>query len=74
MDILCVIGYGPQVNDNSDRKVKFCKYLEEETQTSRELNCGIIIQIDSNVWEGDLIIPNDPNPQNSNGQLLKQFL
>ena len=73
MDILCVVGYGPQNGDSSDRKSMFWKYLEEETETARESDSGLIIQIYSNALAGDLIIPEDPNPQNSNGKLLNQF-
>ena len=35
---------------------------------------GLIIQLDSNAWAGDKIIPKDKNPQNTNGKLLQQFL
>ena len=74
MDILCVVGYGPQIGDNIDRKNMFWKYLEEEVETAKEHDFGLIIQIDSNSWAGDNIIPKDPNPQNSNGKLLQLFL
>ena len=74
MDILCVVGYGPQTGDSYDRKSKFWKYLEEETETARNRGYGLIIQIDSNAWAGDQIIPKDPNPQNTNGKILQQFL
>ena len=55
-------------------KNKFWNYLEQETETARNHDFGLIIQIDSNAWAGDLIIPKDPNPQNANGKLLQKFL
>ena len=35
---------------------------------------GVVIQIDSNAWAGETLIPNDPNEKNSNGKLLEMFL
>ena len=74
MDILCVLGYGPQLGDSKLRKDKFWEYLEEEVNTARDMNIGLIIQIDSNAWVGKNIIPGDPNKQNGNGRLLQKFL
>ena len=74
MDILCVVGYGPQIGDSIDRKSQFWEYLEQEVETAREHDFGLIIQIDSNAWAGQHINPKDPNPQNANGKLLQQFL
>ena len=71
---LCVTGYGPQLSDSADRKTKFWNYLEEEVKSADDRDIGIIIQIDSNSWVGEDIIPNDPNKQNSNGKLVKEFL
>ena len=70
----CVSGYGPQLNDSNDRKRMFWKYLEEEVNLATKNDEGIIIQIDSNAWAGKEIIPSDPNDQNKNGKLLKQFM
>jgi hypothetical protein len=74
MEILCVIGYGPQLEDKPTRKTKFWNYMDEEVKTATEKNIGLIIQMDSNSWVGNEIIPGDPNPQNGNGILMKQFL
>ena len=74
MDILCVVGYGPQIGDRCDRKNKFWNYLEEEADSAEKHDMGLIIQLDSNAWAGDKIIPKDKNPQNTNGKLLQQFL
>ena len=43
-------------------------------QYATENSIGIVIQIDSNAWAGDKLIPNDPNKQNSNGKQLEMFL
>ena len=74
MDILCVVGYGPQLGDPQIRKDQFWDYLDEEVKTARDKNFAIIIQIDSNAWVGESIIPGDPNQQNGNGKLLQKFL
>ena len=71
---LCVTGYGPQVGDTAERKKGFWDYLEEEAISARERDIGLIIQIDSNSWVGDEVIPGDPNKQNSNGKLMVEFL
>ena len=70
----CVVGYGPQIDDSQNRKQGFWNYLDQEVESASSQNIGIVIQIDSNSWAGNKIIPNDPNPQNINGKLLKMFL
>ena len=52
MTIVCVVGYGPQLCDSSERKQKFWNYLEQEVQYSIDKAAGIVIQIDSNAWAG----------------------
>ena len=42
MNVLCVLGYGPQAGDSNDRKDKFWKYLEEEAKIAEEKGLGII--------------------------------
>ena len=74
MAIVCVVGYGPQLCDSSERKQKFWNYLEQEVQYSNDKAAGIVIQIDSNAWAGGGLVPNDPNDQNRNGKLLEMFL
>ena len=71
---LCVTGYGPQLGDSVKRKARFWNYLEEEAKSAHDRNIGLIIQIDSNSWLGNEVIPGDPNKQNSNGKLMVQFL
>ena len=74
LSILCVAGYGPQSCDPQNRKLSFWNYLEQEVHYASENDIGIIIQIDSNAWAGEMLIPNDPNEQNANGKLLQMFL
>ena len=73
-NILCVTGYGPQLGDPVERKEGFWKYLDEEVQSAKDRDVGILIQIDSNSWAGSGIIPGDPNTQNGNGKLMEKFL
>ena len=70
----CMVGYGPQKDDSPDRKQGFWNYLDQEVASANDQNIGLVIQIDSNCWAGNQIIPNDPNPQNVNGKLLQLFL
>ena len=70
----CVVGYGPQLADSHTRKEQFWKYLDQEILCASEDGVGIIIEIDSNAWAGKVILPRDPNNQNSNGKLLENFL
>ena len=52
----------------------FWNYLEREVMEAEEEQIGLVIEIDSNSWAGNALIPNDPNKQNSNGKLLELFL
>ena len=72
--ILCVAGYGPQACDSLERKQNFWNFLDQEVQYARDNEIGIVIEIDSNAWAGNHLIPNDPNSQNGNGKLLENFL
>ena len=72
--IRCVTGYGPQESDCVSRKEKFWDFLDKEVQSAKHDRTGIIIEIDSNAWAGDALIPNDQNTQNQNGKLLEKFL
>ena len=74
MNILCVVGYGPQLGDPITRKTSFWTYLSQEVKTANDKNIGLIIQIDSNAWVGEEVIPGDPNKQNRNGILMQNFL
>ena len=70
----CVVGYGPQLSDSTERKDNFWNYLGEEVESAKKEGVGLAIEVDSNAWAGRNLIPNDLNPQNSNGKLLEKFL
>ena len=72
--IRCVTGYGPQESDCTSRKEKFWNLLDEEVHSAKEDGVGLVIEIDSNAWAGDGLIPKDPNKQNNYGKLLEKFL
>ena len=59
-------GYGPQESDCVSRKEKFWNFLDEEVLSAKDENVGLVIEIDSNAWAGEILIPEDPNKQNQN--------
>ena len=67
-------GYGPQEYDKKEKKNKFWEYLQKDLNEATDLGDSWMLQMDSNAWLGDKIIPGDPKPQNSNGKRLEQFL
>ena len=69
-----VTGYGPQESDAMSRKEKLWNYLDQEVHSANSDGVGLIIEMDSNAWAGNKLIPNDPNKQNNNGKLLEMFL
>ena len=69
-----VCGYGPQENDNKNRKESFWKYLNQEAQNSQSDGTGFILQMDGNLWAGNTIIKSDPKKQNQNGKYFENFL
>ena len=72
--ILCVSGYGPQLQDSDERKKKFWQYLTDEVKSADKKDIGIIIEMDSNAWAGRKIVPCDPNTQNKNWKYFEEFL
>ena len=74
MTIRCCGAYGPQENSPIDKKEEFWKILEEEAICAWNSGAGFILQFDGNLWCGSDIIPGDPNTQNKNGRLFKDFL
>ena len=70
--IRCVTGYGPQESDCTSRKEKFWNFLDAEVHSAMEDDVGLVIEIDSNAWAGDRLIPNDPNKKNYNCKLLEK--
>ena len=69
-----VAAYGPQLRDTREKKDNFWNYLDYEVLEADRQKMGVIIEMDSNCWAGQEIIPGDPNIQNSNGKLLEYFL
>ena len=74
MKIRCCTAYGPQENDNVDKKDAFWEHLDREVFEAENTGSGFLLQFDGNLWAGDEIVPGDPRAQNRNGKLLKQFL
>ena len=72
--IRLVCAYGPQEGDKKERKNKFWEYLTTEAKKATKTGAGLIIQMDGNLWAGNQIINGDPNQQNQNGKLFKEFL
>ena len=72
--IRCINGYGPQLSDSRERREKFWNYLDREVVDAEEKDICLVIEMDSNSWAGNTLIPNDPNPQNGNGKMLELFL
>ena len=74
LKLRCVGGYGPQENDNIEKKKLFWEKLSTEVDDAMENEAGFILQMDGNLWAGPEIIKDDPNPCNMNGKLFKGFL
>ena len=69
-----VVAYGPQENAKKEKKEKFWNFIEDEVKKAEIDEHGLIIQMDGNLHGGPDLIKKDPNPQNKNGKLFKQFL
>ena len=74
MKMRCCIAYGPQDNENIEKKEEFWKYLDEDVLQATASGSGFILHFDGNLWAGGEIIPGDPRPQNRNGKLFQEFL
>ena len=68
-----VVGYGPQENDEVEKKKNFWNFIENELTEAELEGHGIMIQMDGNLHAGDLV-KGDPNPQNKNGKMFRDFL
>ena len=66
--------YGPQESDTKERKLKLWDYLNIEVQRASSAGSSITIRMDGNLWAGKDIIEDDPNIQNQNEKLFKDFL
>ena len=74
LNVRVVCGYGPQMNDKIERKLKFWSDMDYQVSEASNNNSGIIIQMDSNAHVGESIITDDKNEMNKNGELLRDFL
>ena len=74
MKMRCCIAYGPQENENIEKKEEFWKYLDEDVLQATASGSGFILHFDGNLWAGGEIIPGDPRPHNRNGKLFQEFL
>ena len=66
MKIRCCVAYGPQENDNIEKKEAFWNYLDNEVSEAKKVGAGFILQFDGNLWAGNNVLPGDPRPQNRN--------
>ena len=74
-EMVIVCGYGPQENAGLSKKVLFWQYMEREVEEASREERMLVIQMDSNAWLGNNIIPGDPNiTLNNNGKMFSQFL
>ena len=73
MKIRCVVVYGCQENQTSEKKNIFWKYLDEEVTIANNTESGLVLQFDANLWAGNKIIPGDPRVQNKNAKILRIF-
>ena len=74
MKIRCCVAYGPQENDNVDKKEAFWSYLDNEVMEATNDGAGFVLHCDGNLWAGSKIVPGDPRTQNKNGKLFEEFL
>ena len=72
--IRCVVAYGPQENQSTEKKHAFWGFLDEEVQFAKLSGSGFILQFDGNLWAGKEIIPGEPRLKNQNGKLFQSFL
>ena len=74
-EMVVVCGYGPQLHASPARKEQFWEFMDREVSEAAREDKMLIIQMDSNCWLGENIIPGDPNKTtNSNGRMFQQFL
>ena len=73
-NLRCICGYGPQESDSVENKENFCTQLGSEVEEVFSSDCGLVIEMDGNLWAGEEIIPGDPNYQNNNGKMFQKSL
>ena len=72
--VRCVGAYGPQENDQVDRKHKVWERLSKEVDEANEKDDAFILQMDGNLWAGKEVIKNDVHECNNNGKMFQEFL
>ena len=72
--MVVVCGYGPQLHASPARKEQFWEFMDREVSEAAREDKMLKIQMDSNCWLGENIIPGDPNKTtNSNGRIFNRF-
>ena len=66
--------YGPQEDEDYQKKVIFWNTLEKDVISAINQNCYVLIQMDGNAKVGANVIKADPNKQSENGALLIDLL
>ena len=56
-------GYGPQENENEEKRKNFYSRLDFEIKRAKISGTLICIEMDSNAKLGPYLIPDDPHPQ-----------
>ena len=74
MNIRVINGYGPQEDDQLNKRLTFWQTLEQEINSAKNLNCMTLIQMDGNAKLGKTIIKQDPHSISENGKLLKDLI
>ena len=69
-----VNGYGPQEDDEEEKRICFFQRLDLEVKSAQLAGTLVCIEMDANSKLGPAIIPNDPKPQSKNGKLLENVV
>ena len=68
-NIRCCVAF-----DDIENKKRVWNCVETDVSEASQRGTGFIFPFDGSLWAGDLIVPNDPRPQNKNGRLFQEFL
>ena len=66
--------YGPQECSPLEKKNLFWSRLHNEVNNAIEEGLEVIVQFDGNLHLGQSVISGDPDDQNQNGKMFKNFL
>ena len=67
-------GYGPQENDEDEKRMKFFNKLDFEIKSSSLAGDMTCIQMDANSKLGPDIVKGDPDQQSKNGKVLEKVI